>query len=92
LSLISVLCVSLKKDLDKHPPLFVDSLSIAEVDVLRILGIYFDHKLTWSSMINQLAARSRQRLGAIFRARNYLGQSGLTVAFKSFVRPICEYT
>jgi len=76
------LCVSFKKDLDKHPPLFVDSLSIAEVNVLRILGIYFDRKLTWSSMINQLAARSRQRLGAVFRARNYLGQSGLTVAFK----------
>jgi len=43
-------------------------------------------------MINQLAARSLQRLGAVFRARNYLGQSGLSIAFKSFVRPICEYS
>jgi len=30
------LCVSLKKDLDKHPPLFMDALSIAELDVLSI--------------------------------------------------------
>ena len=84
--------MSLKKDLDKHPPLFVDSLSIAEVDVLKILGIYFDCKLTWSSMIDQLAARSHQRLGAVFRARHSLGQNGLTIAFKSFVHPICEYS
>ena len=33
----------------------------------------------------------RQRLGAVYRIREYLGQSGLTIAFKSFVRPICEY-
>ncbi len=31
-------------------------------------------------------------LGAIFyRVREYLGQSGLTIGFKSFVRLICEY-
>ena len=36
---------TLKKDLDGHPPVFVDSLSIAEVDMLKILGIYFDRKL-----------------------------------------------
>ena len=64
-----LLCVSLKKDVDLHPPLFMDALSIVEVDVLKILGIYFDHKLTWSCMIDQLAACSRQRLGAIFHAR-----------------------
>ena len=85
------LCVSLKKDVDLHPPLFMDALSIVEVDVLKILGIHFDHKLTnatWSCMIDQLAARSYQILGAIFRVRDYLGQCGLTIAFKSFVRPI----
>ena len=42
-------------------------------------------------MIDQLATRSHQRLGAVYRVREYLGQSGLTIAFKSFVRPICEY-
>ena len=86
-----VLCVLLKKDVDLHPPLFIDALSIVEVDILKILGIHFDHKLTWSHMIDQLAIRSHQRLGAVHRAKEYLGQSGLTIAFKSFVRPICEY-
>ena len=29
--------------------------------------------------------------GCCLSCREYLGQSGLTIAFKSFVRPICEY-
>ena len=85
------LCVSLK-DVDLHPSLFMDTLCITEVDVLKILVIHFDRKLTWSCIIDQLAARSCQRLGANFLARDYLGQSGLTIAFKSFVWPICEYS
>ena len=31
------LFVSLKKDVDLHPPLYMDALSIAEVDVLKSL-------------------------------------------------------
>ena len=85
------LCVSLKRDTDLHPPLFMATLPIEEVDVLKILGVYFDRKLTWGHMIDQLTVRCRQRLGALFRVREYLGQSGLAIAYKSFVRPVCEY-
>ena len=58
---------------------------------MKILGIYFDRRLTWGHMIDQLTIRCCQRLGALFRVREYLGQSGLVVAYKSFVRPVCEY-
>ena len=51
------LCVSLKRDLDCHPPLLMDSFSIQEVDSLKILGFYFDRRLTWSSMIESMATR-----------------------------------
>ena len=37
--------VSLKRDTDLHPPLFMATLPIEEVDVLKILGVY--RKLTW---------------------------------------------
>ena len=67
------------------------TLPIEEVDVLKILGIHFDRKLTWSYMIDQLTIHCRQRLGALFRVKEYLGQSGLVTAYKSFVRPVCEY-
>ena len=85
------LCVSLKKDVDLHLLLYMNALSIAEVDASKVLGIHFDRKLTWNHMINQLATCSHHRLGAIYRAKDYLGKGGLTIAFKSFVRPVCEY-
>ena len=83
--------VSLKRDVDLHPPLFMATLPIDEVDVLKILGIYFDRKLLWSHMIDQLVIRCCQRLGALYRIRDYLGQNGIVTAFRSFVRPVCEY-
>ena len=54
------LCVSLKRDLDCHPPLLMDSFSIQEVDSLKILGFCFDRRLTWSSMMESMATRCRQ--------------------------------
>jgi len=44
----------------------MDTLLIAEVVALKILGIHFDRKFTWNYMIDQLATRSRQRLGAVY--------------------------
>ena len=73
-----LLCVSLKKDFDLHRPLYMDALSTAEVDVLKILGIHFDQKLTCS----------RQCLGTIYRVKDYFGECGPTIGFKSFVN--CE--
>ena len=36
------------------------TLPIEEVDVLKILGVYFDRRLTWGHMIDQLTIRCRQ--------------------------------
>ena len=69
----------------------MDSLSIEEVDNLKFLGFYFDHRLTWSSMIENMSTYFRQRMGALYRVIDFLGPRGLAVAFKSFVRPVCEY-
>ena len=30
-------------------------------------------------------------MGALYRIRDYLGQSGIVTAFRSFVQPVCEY-
>ena len=42
-------------------------------------------------MIDQLVTHCRQRLGALCRIRDYLSQSGIATAFRSFVQPVCEY-
>ena len=39
------------KDVDLHPPFYMDILPITEVDVLKMLGIHFDCKLTWNHMM-----------------------------------------
>ena len=77
------LCVSLKRDIDHHSPLYMASLPIQEVESLKILGFYFDSNLTWNTMISQLSTRFRQCMGALYRVREYLGPRGLTVAFGS---------
>ena len=42
-------------------------------------------------MIDQLVTRCHQRLGVLYRIRDYLGQSGIVTGFRSFIRPVCEY-
>ena len=73
------------RDTDCHPPLFMSSLPIKEVESLKILGFYFDKKLTWNALISQLSTRCHQRMGALYRVRKYLGHNGLAVTFRSFV-------
>ena len=63
------LCVSLKRDITLHPLLFMATLPIEKIDVLKILGIYFDRKLAWSYMIDHLTTHCHQQLGALFRVR-----------------------
>ena len=64
---------------------------IDEVDNLKILGFHLDRKLTWSTMVDSMSTRCRQRMGALYRVRDFLGSRGFIVAYKSFVRPVCEY-
>ena len=51
-SLINALCVSLKHDVEEHPPLFMNGVLIEESMVLSILGFHFDSCLTWDYMID----------------------------------------
>jgi len=71
--------------------LFMASLPIEEVKSLKILGFHFDRRLTWDTMIHQLSTCCRQQMEASYRLRDYLSPKGLAVAFRSFVRPFCEY-
>ena len=46
----NVLCVSLKRDVEEHPPLFMNGVPIKESKVLSILAFHFDSRLTWEYM------------------------------------------
>ena len=62
---LSALCISLKRDLQDHPSLVMDSIPIVEVETLSVLGFRFDRRLTWAAMIDKMVSRSRQRLGCL---------------------------
>ena len=42
-------------------------------------------------MIENMSTRCQQRMGVLYRVRDFLCPRHLPVAFKSFVRPVCEY-
>jgi len=77
------LCVSLKHNIDGHPPIFMTSLPIEEINHFKIEGFTFDYKLTWSNMIEHISTRCGQRMGALYRIKDYLGPRGLPIAFKA---------
>ena len=85
------ICVSLKHDVEEHPPLFMNNVLIRESKVLSILGFPFDSCLTWSYMIDSSVRRSRQRLGFLRQVSQYLGSEGLILAYQAFVCLVAEY-
>ena len=87
----SAICVSLKRDVEEHPPLFMNGVLIKESKVLSILGFHFDSHLTWGYMIDTTVQRCRQRLGCLRRVSEYLGTEGLSLAYRAFVCPVAEY-
>ena len=54
------ICVSLKRDIEEHPPLFMNDVLISESKVLSTLGFYFDSRLTWSYMIDYSVRQCRK--------------------------------
>ena len=69
----------------KVTPLYVWTrlLSIEglEVDNLKILEFYFDHRLTWSSMIEHTSTHCQQTMGALYHVRDYLGPRGFVSGY-----------
>ena len=87
----SALCISLKRDLQDHPSLVMDSVPIVEVETMSVLGFRFDRRLTWAAMIDKMVSHSRQRLGCLRRILDYLDSNTLQLVYKAFIRPIMEY-
>ena len=55
----NAICVSLKCDVEEHPPSFMNGVLIKESKVLSILRFYFDSCLTWGYMIDSTVQRCR---------------------------------
>ena len=73
------LCVSLERDTDHHPPWYMASLLIEEIESLKILGFHFWQKVylkhnDFSIVYSYLLAYC---MGALYPVRECLGPMGL---------------
>ena len=47
--------------------------------------------MRWGPMVNKLALKARQRIGALSRVRHLLNSSNLKMVYQMFIRSIMEY-
>jgi hypothetical protein len=60
-------------------------------DVLRIVGVIYDRKLTWGPMVNEMASRGRRALGYLNRLGKLMDSGNKATIYKYFVRSKMEY-
>ena len=76
----------------QSPPLSIGGTVLKESDVLVILGVTYDSKLTFEKHLLSVSRAASQRLGIlrnswrVFHNRSLLGRS-----FRGFILPVFEY-
>ena len=75
-----------------NPELRFDSIPLAVVNELEILGVTIDSKLTWTKHVSNTAWRAGKKLGALRRVAIKLDRIGRAIVYKAQVRSLMEYT
>ena len=65
-----------------------EGIPIKRKSVVKLVGYLFDERLGWSGMIQDLALKTRRRLGMLTRLRPLLDDKNM---YTTFIRPILEY-
>ena len=81
---------SLKQESFK-PSLIFNEANINADESLSMLGLTFKDDLSWKSHITSLAKSASQKLGILFRFRNYFTNKQLLTLYVGTIRPCMEY-
>ena len=73
------------------PSLLFGGNPVPESSTIKLLGVTFDPKLSFTEHIRAVSIRGKQRLGLLWRAAPYLSREGRLTVYKGFVRPVLEY-
>ena len=65
--------------------------TVEPVEELKLVGFIFDPRMTMKPMVDYVARKARQKLGAIKRLQQHLDSKNLEQMFKAFVRSSLEY-
>ena len=74
-----------------EPNLLFNNINLTPNDNLYMLGLLFSSDLTWKPHITQLAKSASQKLGVLFRFRNYFNSRQLLTLYVGTIRPCMEY-
>jgi hypothetical protein len=82
-----------RKTTHKFDPsgIMFDGHPIERRDAVKLVGYTFDEKMTWSTMIDTMAKKARQRLGMLSRLRPLLSDENMKAMYVSFIRPVMEH-
>lgn len=82
--------ISRKRD-KSLPPVAMEGSQLEFSDSIVQLGIRLTSDLSWKAHINDIAKRASQKLGFLFRSRNFFEPVHLLQLYKAQIRPQLEY-
>ena len=65
--------------------------AVKVVEEMRLVGFWFDSKLTFGGMVARTAKKARCRAGALKRLKPVLDSANLKTVYTSFVRSVMEF-
>ena len=75
-----------------HPDIVLDDTTIENVEMLRLLGVIFDSKLTYECHISTVTRTVSQKLGILRKGwQTYRDDAIVLKSFYSFILPFFEY-
>ena len=69
----------------------MNSILLQELADIRLLGLDLTSNLSWDKYTRSIAKRASQRVGCLYRARQYLPPTVMLYLYKSTIRPVMEY-
>ena len=70
------------------PRIVFDGALLKRKSAVKRVGCLFDEHLSWAGVIQDIAKKTRRRLGMLTRLRPLLGNKNM---YTTFIRPMMEY-
>ena len=82
--------LSQKKSTNTHP-IFMNGTSLQNKGSFDLVGVAFEHDLSWHGHITSIVTSGAKKLGFLFRTRRYFSSLNLYTLYVSQIRPCLEY-
>jgi hypothetical protein len=84
-------CQKLGNSLSQSLNLTFDGEPITQVKSERVLGVYIDNHLTWSTHIEKLHQKLLKRIAVLARVRKYVPKHYRLMLYNASIKPLFEY-